>query len=299
MFDIIIIGGGISGLTASIYAKRAGKKVLLLEEKNFGGQIINSNDIENYPGLNHVKGIDLTNNLLDQVKELNVEIKLEKVLEIDVLNSIKKVITNNNSYETKSIIISTGSDYRKLGLDKEEDLVGKGVSYCATCDGNFYKDKDVMVVGGGNTALYDAIYLSDICKNVYLVHRKDYFTAEELLVNKAKNKDNIKIIYNSNIKKINGNEVLESVELDSNEIIKVDGLFIAVGRIPNTAIFSNILKTNEYGYIITDDNLNTNIKGIFASGDVRDKKLRQLVTATSDGAVAAMEAVSYLNGLNA
>ena len=295
MYDIIIIGCGVAGMTAALYAKRANKKVLVLEKNNYGGKIINTIDIENYPGENHISGYDLATKLYNQITELGVEIKYEEVISISLGDSIKKIETKDNNYTSSAIIIATGSRTRKLNIELEDKFIGKGISYCATCDGSFYKDKDVCVVGGGNTALEEALYLSNIAKKVYLVHRRDKFRGDSLLVNKVIEKDNIEIIYNGNITKLKGEEKLESIIIDDGIEIKVDGLFIAIGYDPNNDIFKNIVDLDENGYIISDELCHTNIDGIFVAGDNRSKSLRQLVTATSDGAVASSEAIKYLN----
>ena len=299
MYDIIIVGAGPAGLTSAIYAKRASKKVLVLEANSYGGQIINTLDIENYPGDNHISGFDLATNMYNQAKELGAEIKFEKVVEIKNSSRYKEVITPNNKYKCKALILATGSENRKLGLSNEDELIGKGVSYCATCDGAFYKDKIVAVVGGGNTAIEDALYLTDICKKVYLIHRRDTFRGEEATINKLKEKDNITFIYNSNVTKLNAKDKLESIIVTdkegNNEELEVSAIFIAVGRIPENQNFAKIIKLDEKGYVIAKENCHTNRRGIFVAGDARSKDLRQLVTATADGAVAATESIKYIN----
>ena len=299
MYDIIIVGAGPAGLTSAIYAKRASKKVLVLEANTYGGQIINTLDIENYPGDNHISGFDLATNMYNQAKELGAEIKFEKVVEIKNSSKYKEVITPNNKYKCKALILATGSENRKLGLSNEDELIGKGVSYCATCDGAFYKDKIVAVVGGGNTAIEDALYLTDICKKVYLIHRRDTFRGEEATINKLKEKDNITFIYNSNVTKLNAKDKLESIIVTdkegNNEELEVSAIFIAVGRIPENQNFAKIIKLDEKGYVIAKENCHTNRRGIFVAGDARSKDLRQLVTATADGAVAATESIKYIN----
>ena len=298
MYDIIIVGAGPAGLTAAIYARRASKKVLVLEAKNYGGQIINTLDIENYPVERHISGFDFATKLYNQAKDLGAEIVFEKVIEIKD-NKEKEVITPKNKYTTKTIILATGSENRKLGLDREDELIGKGISYCATCDGAFYKNKDVAVVGGGNTALEDALYLSDIANKVYLIHRRDEFRGVETTLNLLKEKKNVEFIYNSNITKIISEDRLNSIEITNKDgsikEINISGLFIAIGRIPENQNFEKIIKMDKAGYIIAGENCNTNIPGIFVAGDNRTKEVRQLVTATSDGAVSATEAIKYIN----
>lgn len=299
MYDIIIVGAGPAGLTSAIYARRANKKVLVLEAKAYGGQIINTLNIENYPANNHISGFDLATNMYNQAKELGTEFVFDKVIEIKNYSKYKEVVTNNGKYKCKALILATGSENRKLGLVNEEELVGKGVSYCATCDGAFYKDKVVAVAGGGNTALEDALYLSDIAKEVYLIHRRDTFRGEESTVNKLKGRSNVTFIYNSNVTKLNASGRLESIEItdrDNNKKdLKVDALFIAVGQVPENQNFAKIINLDDKGYIIAKENCHTNRRGIFVAGDARTKNLRQLVTATSDGAVASTEAIKYIN----
>ena len=300
MYDIIIVGAGPAGLTAAIYASRALKKTLVLEALSYGGQIVNTPEIDNYPTAAHISGFDFATKLYNQAKELGGEIKFEKVVEIKNNKDSKEVITNKNKYVAKTVIIATGNKNRQLDVENETKLVGKGVSYCATCDGNFYKNKTVAVVGGGNTALEDALYLSNIAKKVYLIHRRDEFRADGKTVATIKEKENVEIIYNSNITKINGEEKLESIEVtnkidNKQKTIKIDGLFVAVGRIPENESFKNLVNTDETGYIVAGEDCITNVKGIFVAGDIRTKELRQLVTATSDGAMASTKAINYLN----
>ena len=301
MYDIIIIGAGPAGLTAAIYARRASKKVLVLEAKTYGGQIINTLDIENYPAAAHISGFDFATNLYNQAKELGAEIVFEKVIEIKNNDLEKEVHTSKNIYKSKTLIIATGSDNRKLGLDNEDALIGKGISYCATCDGAFYKKKDVAVVGGGNTALEDALYLADIVNKVYLIHRRDEFRGEESTIKKLQEKNNVEFIYNSNVTKLNANEKLENIEVTnkdgSKKTLEVAGLFIAIGRIPENENFKELINTDESGYIKAGEDCKTNIEGIFVAGDNRTKEVRQLVTATSDGAISATAAIKYINTL--
>ena len=299
MYDIIIVGAGPAGLTAAIYARRASKKVLVLEAKSYGGQIINTLDIENYPVEAHISGFDFATKLYNQVKDLGAEIVFEKVVDINDQGTTKEVITTKNTYQAKAIILATGCENRKLGLSNEEELVGKGISYCATCDGAFYKNKDVAVVGGGNTALEDALYLSDIVNKVYLIHRRDEFRGDISTVEELKQKSNVEFILNSNVTKLNANERLESIEVTNKDgsikEVKVDGLFVAVGQIPENENFKKIINIDNAGYIIAGEDCTTNIPGIFVAGDNRTKELRQLVTATSDGAIAASKAIKYIS----
>ena len=297
MYDIIIVGAGPAGLTAAIYARRAAKTVLVLEAASCGGQIINTPDIENYPVAMHISGLDFGNKLAAQAKELGAEIKFERVLEIRNGESEKTVVTKKNSYSAKALILATGSENRKLGLEGEDKLVGRGVSYCATCDGAFYRNKTVAVVGGGNTALEDALYLTDLAETVYLIHRRDEFRGEEATVAQLREKGNLKFVYNSRVTRLNAGKRLESIEVTDKDgnvsTIEVNGLFVAVGRIPENQNFANLVTLDDSGYIPAGEDCHTNVPGIFVAGDNRAKAVRQLVTATADGAVAATEAVRY------
>lgn len=292
MWDIIIVGAGPAGLTAALYALRANKKVLIFEAKTYGGQIINAASIENYPGIEKISGFEYATNLYNQVKKLGAEFKFETVIRVD---EDKNVITNKGTYRAKSIILSTGAENRKLKIDGEEELVGRGVSYCATCDGNFYKGKTVAVIGGGNTALEDALYLSNIANKVFLIHRRDEFRADDKYVQKVKEQENIELILNANVVKFKGDSKLQSIVIKNNDEsifeIELDGIFIAVGQEPKNEIFTNIVDLDDKGYIISDDGVHTKVKGIYIAGDSREKSLRQLTTAVSDGAIAATIAI--------
>jgi thioredoxin reductase (NADPH) len=295
MFDIIIVGAGPAGLTAALYALRANKKVLVLEAKNYGGQIINANKIENYPGLPNISGFDFATILYNQVKNLNCEIKYETVVRIE---EDKTVITNKNTYKAKAIILATGSENRKLNIKKENEFVGKGVSYCATCDGNFYKNKVVAVLGGGNTALEDALYLSNLASKVYLIHRRDVFKGEKKYIDELQKIENVKLILNSNIVSIEGNDKLEEIIIQNVEgettTLKVDGLFIAIGQEPKNEVFSNLVSLNKQGYFLSKDGVHTDKEGIYVAGDAREKKVRQITTAVSDGTIAAITAIAEM-----
>ncbi len=300
MYDIIIVGGGPAGLTAAIYARRASKKVLVLEALVIGGQIVQAEKIENYPVCPNINGVDFATKLYNQTKELGAEIKFERVININDLKDYKEVITKNNTYQGKTVILATGSENRKLGLDNEDKLVGHGVSYCATCDGMFFKGKDVAVIGGGDTAIDDARYLSNIANKVYLIHRRDTFKAEAQEIEELKTKTSVEFILNSNVVKLNTtDDNLSSIDVKNNDgnitTINVSGIFIAVGRVPENQNFAKIINLDNYGYVVAGENCHTNVDGIFVAGDSRVKSLRQLVTATSDGAIAATEAIKYMN----
>lgn len=295
MYDIIIIGAGPAGMTAALYALRANKKVLVFEAKSYGGQIVNATKVENYPAIDEISGYDYATNLYNQVKNMGAEFKFETV---ERVTEDKKVITNNGEYQAKAVIIATGAENRKLNIDNEQEFVGKGISYCATCDGTFYKDKIVAVNGGGNTALEDAIYLSDIANKVYLIHRREEFRGEQKYTDELKSKSNIEFVLNSTIKTINGCDKLESITVEDKDgntkDIAIDGLFIAIGQEPKNQIFANVATVNDKGYIDAGEDLHTNIEGIYVAGDTRVKNLRQLTTAVSDGSVAATQAIKEM-----
>lgn len=298
MYDIIIIGAGPAGMTAAIYARRAAKTVLVLEAMSYGGQIINTPDIENYPVAAHISGFDFATAVYNQAKELGAEFRFERALSIEDCGNYKHVATKKNSYEARTVIIATGSKNRKLGVDGESKLTGRGISYCATCDGAFFRGKVTAVVGGGNTALEDALYLSDLAEKVYLIHRRDSFRGDEATVKKLEEKENVEFVLNSQVtrlifeKKLGGIEV--SVSDGSTREIAVDGLFVAVGRIPENSEFGELIELDPSGYADSGENCRTKTPGIFVAGDNRKKDVRQLVTATADGAVAAGEAIKYL-----
>ena len=299
MYDIIVIGAGPAGLTAAIYARRASKTVLVLEALSYGGQIINTPDIENYPAAMHISGFDFATKVYEQAQELGAEFVFEKAVGIRDNGGTKEVVTEDNTYACKALIIATGSENRKLGIENEEALVGRGVSYCATCDGAFYRGKTVAVAGGGNTALEDALYLSDLADTVYLIHRRDAFRGDEATVNALKERKNVKFIYNSNVTKLIADKRLTAVEItDKNTgavtTLEINGLFVAIGRIPENQNFAQLIKLDGSGYVEAGEDCLTNVPGIFAAGDNRTKSVRQLVTAAADGAVAATAAVKYV-----
>ena len=300
MYDIIIVGGGPAGLTAAIYGRRASKTVLVLEAKAWGGQIINTPDIENYPAAAHISGFDFGDQLRRQAQDLGAELVLEKVTEVRDLGEAKQVVTAKNSYEGRTLILATGSENRKLGVEGEEQLIGRGVSYCATCDGNFFRKRDVAVVGGGNTALEDALYLADLANKVYLIHRRDQFRGEDATVERLKQKENVEFVYNSTVTRLVYDKRLYAVEVTNKldgsvRTIEVKGLFVAVGRIPENENFRRLIDLDPSGYALADEGCHTRTPGVFVAGDNRTKEVRQLVTAAADGAVAATEAVKYLN----
>lgn len=285
-FDCIIIGAGIAGLTAAIYLKRAGKNVVIIEKSMPGGQILKTNSIKNYPGFLEIDGFGLIRRVLDQTDNLNIKIIKEEVLEINNL----EVKTNKNTYQTKNIILATGRKPRILGLENEEELIGKGISFCASCDGNLYKNENVAVVGGGNTAFEDAIYLSNICKNVTLIHRNNNYRAEEYLIEELKQKANVTFAPNEKVEKLNTKDgFLESIETNNNTY-KIKGLFVAIGQVPSIIKIDSLNQEN--GYIIVNEKMETNIKGIYACGDCIKKDVYQLTTAAAEGTIAAFSIIS-------
>ncbi len=284
MFDIIIIGMGISGITAGIYAKRSNKKVLIIDKGMPGGLLNNIDKVSNYPGLIDISGPDFAASLEKQVKSMDIPYILEEVKEVDFSNEIKKVITSNNTYEAKKIILAMGRKPKYLGLDNEKDLLGHGLSTCAMCDAFFYKNEDIAIVGTGNSALQEALYLSNIVNNIYLINRRDGFRGEEMLVKEIKNNSKIKIIYNANIKSMNEeNNKLSSITLDNGQTLNVKGVFVYIGYRPATEFIPKEI-LDENGYVNVNEKLETSIKGVYAIGDIIKKDTYQLVTAASDGA---------------
>ena len=286
-------------MTAALYALRSGKRVLVLEKENFGGQIANSPRVENFPSIKEISGVDLSSNMFEQIVDLGAEFELEDVLSIEKKDNLFKVKTNYNEYDTKSVIIASGVHHRKIGVEGEDELVGKGVSYCAVCDGAFYKGQDVVLIGDANTALQYALLLSNYCRSVHICTLFDHFFGEDILVKRIKERDNIKITHNLSLQKFNYDEALKSLDFmdtQTKEIINVPCAccFIAIGQVPDNDRYANLVKLDK-GYIVTDEACKTATAGIFAAGDCRSKKIRQLTTAVSDGAIAAVEAVNYID----
>lgn len=297
MYDIVIVGAGPAGLTAAIYALREEKKVVILEKETIGGKITSSSKVENYPGFKSISGMDFANNLYEQVIDLGGEINIEEVLSIEN-GKVKKVITDENTYETKSIIIASGSKYKTLNLDNEEELIGNGISFCTVCDGSFYKNKDVCVVGGANSALNSALYLSKICNKVYLIVRGLKLKGDKKVIDNVLSLSNVEVLYNTTVNKyILDNDELVGVEVKSDESEKrldVEGVFLAIGQSPEINYLNNLVKIDENNYVLASEDCITNIDGIFVAGDVRKKEVRQLTTAVSDGTNAAINAINYL-----
>ena len=297
MKDIIIIGGGIAGLTAAVYCLRSGKSVLLFEKKAYGGQISQSHAVENYPGFKNVSGAELSMTLHAQAKDFGCEFRNENVTKVTDGNT-KKVITNKGEYEAKAVIFALGAEPRKSGLENEQSLIGRGLSYCAVCDGNFFRNRETMVVGGGSTAVQDALYLAEICKKVYLVHRRDAFRAEERLVERLRHFDNVELVLDSVLVSAEAGPLLKSVTVKNVKTgeerdINVNGLFLAIGQVPSTKDFADILPLDEYGYVLAGEDCKVR-DGIYIAGDCRKKPVRQLTTAAADGTVAATLACEEL-----
>lgn len=287
MYDLIIIGMGVSGVSAAIYAKRSGIKVLMLEGNTPGGIINIIPKIENYPGVSPISGPDLAMNLFNEINNNNIEYKLEKVTDV-TLDDIKTIKTKNNTYKSKYLLISSGRSPRLLGLKDEEKYLGHGISTCALCDGAFFKGKDIAVVGGGSSALGEAIYLSNLAKTVYLIHRREEFRGENTLIEEVKNIPNIKLFLNEEITSlITKDNKLIGLKLKKQDL-NVEGLFIYIGFNPNTSFLTNTNIKLENGYIIVNEKCETNIKGVYASGDVTKKDIYQIVNAASEGAIAAI-----------
>ena len=286
-------------MTAALYALRSGKSVLVLEKENFGGQIANSPRVENFPSIKEISGVDLSSNMFDQICSLGAEFELEDVVGIEKVDDHFVVTTDYNKYQSSAVIIASGVHHRKIGVDGEDELVGKGVSYCAVCDGAFYKDQDVVLIGDANTALQYALLLSNYCKSVHICTLFDHFFGEDILVKRIKDRANIKVTHNLSLQKFNYHESLESLDFmdtQTKEMINVPcaACFIAIGQVPNNERFANLVEL-DHGYIVTDDACKTATAGVFAAGDCRSKKIRQLTTAVADGAIAAVEAVNYID----
>ena len=300
MFDIIIIGAGPAGLAAAVYGQRAEKKTLLIDEKGYGGQIINTPEVENYPAIQKISGFDFANNLYQQAADLGAELTFEKAIAIEDLGEYKIVKTEGGAYEAKAVIVATGAKNRPLGLAREEELTGRGVAYCATCDGAFYRGKTVAVIGGGNTALEDADVLSGLANKVFLIHRRDTFRGEESNVKRIQAKENVEILLNQIPTALIGDQKVSGLTIqDKNtkeeKTLELDGVFVAIGQMPDNQAFANQIALDDKGYVAAGEDCLTKSEGIFVAGDCRTKKVRQLATAVADGAVAALAAVEYIN----
>ena len=300
LFDTAIIGGGPGGYTAALYAARAGLKTLVIEKLSVGGQITETLKIDNYPGIPEgIDGYSLGENMKAGAEKYGAETQLSEVTALDLSAEPKRILTDGGEVLAKTVILATGAVHRHLGIAREEELVGRGVGYCATCDGMFYRGRTVAVIGGGNSAVADALYLSGICERVYLVHRRDRLRAERIYEEALLKANNVELVWNSELTALLGEEKVDGVRLknrlDGTEReLSVAGVFISIGRAPETALVKEQLPLDEHGYIVADETTEPNIPGVYAVGDVRPKPLRQIITAAADGAVAATRAAEYL-----
>ncbi len=296
MYDTIIIGGGPAGLTAALYAGRSGIRCLLLEKMFCGGQMLKTAEIDNFPGAPQIRDtFTFAETLKEQALSFGAELKTEEVTALSHESGIKTVTTSSGSYQAKTLILATGATPKTLGVPGEAEFTGRGVSYCATCDGAFFRGKTVAVVGGGDTALEDAFYLSALCETVYLIHRRDAFRASSVLVNRAKETKNIRFVLNSNVTEVLGDTFVTGLRLDSQkDILPVSGVFFAIGTKPETELFCGFVDMDENGEIFTSNDLETNVSGVFAAGDLRKNAMRQIITACADGAKSAQSVQRYL-----
>ena len=302
-FDVIIIGGGPAGYTAALYAARANLTAMVIEKFAPGGQMATTEIVENYPGfVEGINGFELGMQMKKGAERFGVKTKLAEVKSVELDKNPKLIHTSKDTFQAKTIILALGAYPRELGLPNERNLRGRGVSYCATCDGMFYKDKTVVIVGGGNTAVADAIFLAKICKKVYLVHRRDELRASKTYMESLEKTENIEFIWSSEVVEILADEFVTGVKVksrndDSVRMVACDGIFVAIGNVPNTELFNGQVELDEAGYVPADETTRTNIPGVFAVGDMRNKPLRQIVTAVADGAVASKYAEEYIDSL--
>ena len=302
MTDLIIIGAGTAGLTAAIYGARAELSVELIEKAIYGGQIITTSSIENYPGMPGISGADFVTALFNQAEEFGAKIRYETIQSASLSGHIKQVVTSKGTHQGRAVIIATGAKPRKLGVPGEDKWIGRGVAFCATCDGALYKGKDVAVVGGGNVAIGDALLLSGICRTVTIIHRSTVFQSEQMQLHQVQAKENVRFITDAVVKEIEGDSrpeklVIEHRESGARTELRIDGVFVAIGSEPDNGMFAPELHLDSAGYIIAGEDCRTNLPGVFAAGDARTKKVRQIVTAAADGSVAALAAKDYLDSL--
>lgn len=303
LYDLMIVGAGPAGMTAALYALRAGKSVLLLDGNGYGGQIAQSQGVENYPGIPFVNGMDLADSLMGQIRDLGVDFRFENVTEVNAIEKgYYEVRTDFSRYEGRSVILATGLTHRRLNAPGEERWIGRGISFCAVCDGAFFRQKEVAVVGGGNTAVQDALYLADICPKVYLIHRRDGFRAEEAVLTKARANARIEFITNTVVSEFCGDTAFTGLRLENKltgeeRDLAVAGVFEAVGLEPRNQPFAKLIALDDAGYALAGEECTTVLPGVFVAGDCRAKRIRQLTTATADGTVAALAALDYLDSL--
>ena len=301
MTDVIIVGAGPAGLSAAIYTMRAGKSALVLEAATYGGQIINTPDIVNYPGIAHISGVEFSTGLYQQAKDLGAEVRFQRVLEIQDLGDHKVVKTKKEDYSCRAVILATGAKNRPLGLENEQSLIGRGISYCATCDGMFFRNREVAVNGGGNTALEDALFLSNYCSKVTVIHRREGFRGSEESLARLRERENVNFVLNAVVSGLRSDgKGLHAVEVQDRQTgrkweLPVSALFVAIGQEPDNAAFQELVRLDPQGYIMADESCETGTDGIFTAGDCRTKKVRQLTTAAADGAVAALAACEYID----
>ena len=300
MTDIIVVGAGPAGLTAAVYACRAGKSVLVIEKGGFGGQIAYSPKVENFPGRQEISGMELAEELTDHAIAMGAELTVGTVERIENAAGCKRVVCDDETYEAKAVIIATGARHRLLGLDREEDFIGNGISFCAVCDGSFFAGRDVAMVGGGNSALQEAILLSEMCRSVTVIQNLADFTGERKLADILTKRENVTCRFNSLVTGLLGNDELSGIrvkntETETEEILHVDGLFLAVGLVPETENFAAVLPLNAWGYADVGEDCKGTVPGIFVAGDCRSKTVRQLTTACADGSVAALAACSFID----
>lgn len=299
IYDVIIIGAGPAGMTSSIYASRANLDVLMVEKKYPGGQMLSTAEIENYTGYENITGPDLSEKMFEHSKKFGTDFVFGEIKKVKIENNIKILEISGKTYKAKSIIIATGTQARLLGIEGEKEFTSKGVSYCAVCDGAFFKGKNVVVIGGGDSAIEESLYLANLVNKVTVVHRRDELRAQKILQDRAFKKKNIEFCWDSIPVKINGEKKVTGIEVKNvktNEIKKIEseGIFIYIGMIPQTEVFKDLNILDEKGYVIADENMLTSVEGVFVAGDVRQKEIRQVVTATSDGAIAAQSAYKYI-----
>ena len=303
MYDIVIVGAGTAGLSAAIYGVRAGKTVLVLERKTYGGQIVNSPEVENYPGIAKTSGFEFATALYEQAESLGAEIDFDSVLSVEKQGRDFVVYTQDREIPCHSVILATGAKNRPLGVEREESMIGAGISYCATCDGAFFRGQKTVVVGGGNTALEDAEFLSNFCEKVYVIHRRDEFRGEQWLVNALEKKENVEFVMDTVVTELIGERSVEGVRVknvktEEEKILEVTGVFVAIGQMPDNKDFDDLIDLDQMGYIRAQEDCKTSCEGIFTAGDCRTKAVRQLATAAADGAVAGLAACEYVNKNN-
>lgn len=299
MTDIIVVGGGPAGLTAALYALRANKSVLVIEKATFGGQITFSPKVENIPGFLQLTGNEFAEKLVEQVLEQGAEVEIAEVLEIKD-GEVKTVITDSGEFTAKAVIIATGAKHRMLGLDREEEFVGEGISFCAVCDGAFFAGKTVAVIGGGNSALQEALLLADLAQKVYVVQNLDDLTGEQRLQDQLRSRENVEIITGTVVKSLMGDTALSGITVERvadgiTSDLTLDGMFVAIGLIPQNEPFANVLPLNDWGYAAVDESCLSTTEGVFVAGDCRQKQVRQVATAAADGAIAALAACRYID----